>query len=205
MKLPRLFYGSGSSLAFSSRPAADGASVQCEAFLVRIVEAAGQPEESRAGSIRGPRWRRLAWPRACCGRLRARFGNRARKWRRSRKSLSRCVRLGEGRSLPAPRGSPGSCRSPFAAVAPGMFPAGQGSFEWISTPALYNDAAESDGALYVAGPAGVFEYDAQGSLRRQYRVGQELPPAPPTAVAVGLSTGNARPGPLRRRPPARGC
>lgn len=66
--------------------------------------------------------------------------------------------------------------------------AAAGSFEWISTPVLFSDVAESDGALYVAGPAGIFEYDWQGSLRKHYRVGLDLPPAPPMALAIGLST-----------------
>jgi ligand-binding sensor domain-containing protein len=100
------------------------------------------------------------------------------------------VRLGEGRSLAAPRGAL-EIAGPHSQPSRPAVSSGAGPFEWISTPVLYTDIAESDGALFVAGPAGVFEYGAQGSLRRQFRVGQELPPAPPTAVAVGLSTSKA--------------
>jgi ligand-binding sensor domain-containing protein len=63
-----------------------------------------------------------------------------------------------------------------------------GAFEWISTPALFTDVAEVDGTLYVAGPVGVFVYSAQGALVRHYRVGWELPAAPPKGLALGLST-----------------
>ncbi len=66
-----------------------------------------------------------------------------------------------------------------------------GTFEWISTPALFTDVAQLDGMLYVAGPAGVFVYNAEGELERHYRVGLELPPAQPTGVAIGLSLSKA--------------
>jgi hypothetical protein len=96
------------------------------------------------------------------------------------------LRLGEGGSgagLPGGGGN-GSPDSPLGPAAPGA----AGSFEWISTPVLFNDVAESDGVLFVAGPAGIFEYDSLGALRKHYRVGLELPAAPPAALAVGLST-----------------
>jgi ligand-binding sensor domain-containing protein len=96
------------------------------------------------------------------------------------------VRLGEGGSasgLPE-GGAHGFSDSPLGPAAPGA----AGPFEWISTPVLFNDVAESDGVLFVAGPAGIFEYDWLGALRKHYRVGLELPAAPPAALAVGLST-----------------
>ena len=59
-------------------------------------------------------------------------------------------------------------------------------FEWISAPAVFAGAARFEDKLYVSGPAGLFEYDARGTLLKQYRVGRELPPSPlgPMARAV---------------------
>jgi len=53
-----------------------------------------------------------------------------------------------------------------------------GGFEWFSTPAVFADAVPFRDALYLCGPAGLFEYDAQGALKRRFRPGAELPPAP---------------------------
>ncbi len=100
------------------------------------------------------------------------------------------VRLGEGRSQAGPAVALGSPDAGSLSPPPAAFGAA-GAFEWISTPALFTDVAQSDGALYVAGPAGISEYDSQGSLRQRYRVGQDLPASPPTALAVGLSSSKA--------------
>ncbi|HXP86551.1 MAG TPA: hypothetical protein VN841_17615 [Bryobacteraceae bacterium] len=59
--------------------------------------------------------------------------------------------------------------------------------ESIGAPAVFNDAAEFQGHLFIAGPAGLDEYDNAGALAARYRVGAELPPAPLTALAVGLA------------------
>lgn len=59
--------------------------------------------------------------------------------------------------------------------------------EYLSAPASFTDAAAYRGSLYLAGPAGLFEYDADGKLRAQYRVGLELPPAPVTHLATGVA------------------
>jgi ligand-binding sensor domain-containing protein len=77
---------------------------------------------------------------------------------------------------------------PFALVrtAEGS-PASRAALEWISTPAVFTDAAEADAAIYIAGPTGIFDYDVEGSLRKHYRAGLELPPAPTTSLAIGLS------------------
>jgi len=100
------------------------------------------------------------------------------------------LRLGESRSAAALAGAleNPNFNSPLLRQA---VSGAAGSFEWISTPALFSDVAESAGALYVAGPAGIFEYESQGSLRKHYRVGLDLPPAPPTSLAIGLSTAKA--------------
>ena len=59
--------------------------------------------------------------------------------------------------------------------------------EYLSAPAAFTDAAEYRGSLYLAGPAGLFEYDGEGKLRNQYRVGLELPAAPVTHLATGVA------------------
>jgi ligand-binding sensor domain-containing protein len=63
------------------------------------------------------------------------------------------------------------------AVRP-LLPATDSGFEWVSAPAAFTQAAELNGQLYVAGPAGLFEFDGQGLPGRNFRVGRELPPAP---------------------------
>ncbi len=51
-------------------------------------------------------------------------------------------------------------------------------FEWVSAPAVFTQAAEFNGHLYVAGPAGLNEYDERGNPLRDFRPGRELPPSP---------------------------
>ncbi len=65
------------------------------------------------------------------------------------------------------------------------------AFEWLSAPAVFSDAAVFEGRLYLAGPSGLFEYGPQGDPQNHYRVGRELPAAPPAAIAAGLSTRTA--------------
>ena len=48
-------------------------------------------------------------------------------------------------------------------------------FEAISTPAVFFQAARFLGDLYIAGPAGLSQYNASGTLLKQYAVGRELP------------------------------
>jgi ligand-binding sensor domain-containing protein len=63
-------------------------------------------------------------------------------------------------------------------------------FEWFSAPAVFSDAVSFQGRLYVCGPAGLLEYDLEGALRRRFRPGLELPPAPVGHLAVGSSAGH---------------
>ncbi len=66
-----------------------------------------------------------------------------------------------------------------------VIPAG---LESMGAPAVFNDAVVFDGHLYIAGPAGLTKYDgASGTVAARYRAGAELPPAPVTALAVGLA------------------
>ena len=59
--------------------------------------------------------------------------------------------------------------------------------EWISSPAVFTDAAFFAGRLYLCGPSGLVEYSPDGKLVARYRVGLELPAAP----LVGMSVGRA--------------
>jgi ligand-binding sensor domain-containing protein len=58
--------------------------------------------------------------------------------------------------------------------------------ESVGAPAVFADAQVFNGHLFIAGPAGIDEYD-DGTLSHRYRPGMELPPAPVTALAVGLA------------------
>lgn len=59
-------------------------------------------------------------------------------------------------------------------------------FEVISTPAVFFQAARYHDDLYVAGPAGLSQYNAGGTLLKHYAVGQDLPSSPLVAMAPGL-------------------
>jgi ligand-binding sensor domain-containing protein len=56
-------------------------------------------------------------------------------------------------------------------------------FESISTPAVFVQAARFLGDLYIAGPAGLSQYSASGTLLKHYAVGQELPSSPLVTIA----------------------
>jgi ligand-binding sensor domain-containing protein len=58
--------------------------------------------------------------------------------------------------------------------------------ESVGAPAVFTDAITFNGHLYVAGPSGLAEYD-NGVVVAHFRAGMELPPAPITALAVGLA------------------
>jgi hypothetical protein len=58
-------------------------------------------------------------------------------------------------------------------------------FDWIAPPAVFTSGAVFDGHLYLAGPAGLFEYSNRGDLQHIYRVGQQLPTAPLGSIATG--------------------
>jgi ligand-binding sensor domain-containing protein len=74
-----------------------------------------------------------------------------------------------------------------------LLPAADSGFEWVSAPTVFTQAAEFAGRLYVAGPAGLFEYDGRGRPLRDFRVGRELPPAPLTRVMSAVLTGSRQP------------
>jgi ligand-binding sensor domain-containing protein len=59
-------------------------------------------------------------------------------------------------------------------------------FEGIWAPAVYKSAAVFEGQIYLAGPAGLYAYAADGTLERIYRTGIDLPAAPLGQMAVGM-------------------
>jgi len=64
--------------------------------------------------------------------------------------------------------------------------------EPVGSAAVFRDAAIFQGNLYIAGPAGLTQYSgASGTVAARYRAGLELPSAPLTALAIGL-TADAR-------------
>jgi len=56
-------------------------------------------------------------------------------------------------------------------------------FEPLSAPADFTRAERFQDKLYIAGPAGLVEYESGGKLARQFAAGRELPPSP----LVGLT------------------
>lgn len=63
--------------------------------------------------------------------------------------------------------------------------------EPVGGPAVFRDAALFRGHLFVAGPQGLSEYDATGTLIQRFRTGLELPPAPIVCLAVGVLAGTS--------------
>jgi ligand-binding sensor domain-containing protein len=59
-------------------------------------------------------------------------------------------------------------------------------FEAISSPAVFFQAARFQDHLYVAGPAGLLEYESDGTLLRRFSVGRELPGSPLIAIASAV-------------------
>jgi ligand-binding sensor domain-containing protein len=72
-------------------------------------------------------------------------------------------------------------------------PAASSAVEWVSSPAVFTDAASYHGLLYIAGPAGLLAYGPEGQVVAHYRAGQELPPAPVVSLATGAAIDSAEP------------
>ncbi len=71
--------------------------------------------------------------------------------------------------------------------------AGNADFEAISSPAIFFQAARFQDHLYMAGPAGLLEYDPAGALLHQYAVGRELPGSPLIALAAAVLADSREP------------
>jgi ligand-binding sensor domain-containing protein len=66
-------------------------------------------------------------------------------------------------------------------------------FEAINSPATFFQAARFQDRLYVAGPAGLLEYDLGGTPLHQYAVGRDLPASPLVALAPSVLTDSHEP------------
>ncbi len=66
-------------------------------------------------------------------------------------------------------------------------------FEGLLSPAVYKSVAVFEGRIYLAGPAGLYAYAADGTLEHIYRTGIDLPAAPLGQMAVGMLTDAKRP------------
>jgi len=66
-------------------------------------------------------------------------------------------------------------------------------FESFSSPAVFLQAARFQDHLYVAGPAGLLEYEPGGTLLHQYAVGSELPGSPLVALAPAVLADSREP------------
>jgi ligand-binding sensor domain-containing protein len=64
-------------------------------------------------------------------------------------------------------------------------PAQNTGFEIVRSPEVFEQSAYFQNHLYVAGPAGLSEYDPAGNLLRRFPAGEYLPGSPLVAVSVG--------------------
>ena len=60
------------------------------------------------------------------------------------------------------------------------------SFELVSAPVVFRQAALFQDHLYIGGPGGLLEYDLNGVSSRQFIPGRDLPPSPIVALAPAL-------------------
>ena len=60
-------------------------------------------------------------------------------------------------------------------------------FEPVSAPALFEDAAIYHGHIFICGPAGLSEFDADGNSVARFRPGFELPAAPLVRMNTGVA------------------
>jgi ligand-binding sensor domain-containing protein len=67
------------------------------------------------------------------------------------------------------------------------------NFEPVRSPEIFLQAVRFQNHLYIAGPAGLSEYDAGGTLSQEFRTGRELPGSPLVAVSVGVLADSAEP------------
>ncbi|HSS98691.1 MAG TPA: hypothetical protein VLK33_16770, partial [Terriglobales bacterium] len=73
------------------------------------------------------------------------------------------------------------------------FPPIQTDFEVISSPAVFFQAARFQDHLYIAGPAGLLEFDHTGAFLHQYAVGKELPGSSLIALAPAVLSDSHKP------------
>jgi len=66
-------------------------------------------------------------------------------------------------------------------------------FESVGSPEVFHRLARLRGKLYIAGPAGLSEYDSRGKFLRDFPVGAALPGSPIVAMEVGQLAGATQP------------
>ncbi len=81
----------------------------------------------------------------------------------------------------------------FPFVVRPLAPALNTGFETVSSPAVLLQAARFQNHLYIAGPAGLLEYEAGGTLLHQYAVGSDLPGSPLVALAPAVLADSREP------------
>ena len=84
-------------------------------------------------------------------------------------------------------------QSEFAFKAQPFAPATNIGFEVISSPSVFTQAARFENNLYIAGPAGLMEYNPDGKLIRTFAAGRELPSSPLVAVTTGVLSDSKQP------------
>jgi ligand-binding sensor domain-containing protein len=67
-----------------------------------------------------------------------------------------------------------------------LVPASNPGFEVLSSPQVFAQASRFQDRLYIAGPAALLEYDTDGALIREYKVGSDLPGSPLVALAPAV-------------------
>jgi ligand-binding sensor domain-containing protein len=70
---------------------------------------------------------------------------------------------------------------------------GNVKFEAVSAPAVFLQAVRFQDHLYIAGPAGLAEYDPGGTLLRQFAAGRNLPSSPLVALAAAVLADSREP------------
>jgi ligand-binding sensor domain-containing protein len=70
---------------------------------------------------------------------------------------------------------------------------GNMNFEAVSAPGVFLQAARFQDHLYIAGPAGLAEYDPSGTLLQQFSVGRDLPSSPLVALAPAVLADSREP------------
>lgn len=73
---------------------------------------------------------------------------------------------------------------PFDARA--IMPEGDGGFEWLVGPSIFTAAARFQDHLYLAGSEGLFEYELNGRMSKEFRIGRELPRTALTCLATAM-------------------
>lgn len=66
-------------------------------------------------------------------------------------------------------------------------------FEPVRSPAVFLQAVRFQNHLYIAGPAGLEEYDPNGTFVREFQAGRELPGSPLVALQVGVLADSPEP------------